>query len=81
MLIEKTRHRDDDSVTEMKWMNNEKWRGASQLGEHNGCELNQQSTLMLMLLCLFKLIIKDRAPSSPCQKSREFVSAMPCQGN
>lgn len=36
--------------------------GASQLGEHNGSELNQQSTLMLMLPCLFKLIIKDRAP-------------------
>lgn len=56
--------------------------GASQLGEHNGSELNQQSTLMLTLLCLFKLIIKDRAPPPPpCQKSGEFVSAAPCQGN
>lgn len=44
--------------------------GASQLGEHNGSELNQQSTLMLTLLCLFKLIIKDRAPPPPLHARR-----------
>ena len=63
-----------------RWIK-KKWRGASQLGEHNGSELNQQSALMLMLLCLFKLIIKDRAPPSPRQRSGEFVSAVPCRGN
>lgn len=32
------------------------------MGEYNGFELNQQSALALMLPCLFKLIIQDRAP-------------------
>lgn len=49
------------------------------MGEHNGSELNQQSTLMLMLLCLFKLIIKDRAPPLPMPKERRIClrSALP----
>lgn len=60
-------------------MNKEKWRGASRLGEHNGSKLNQQSTLMLMLLCLFKLIIKDMAPLLPMPEEQGIClcSALP----
>lgn len=46
------------------------------VGQPNRCELNQQSTLMLMLLCLFKLIIKDRAapPPPPHARAAENLS-------
>lgn len=54
---------------------------ASQLrmgGGYNGSELNQQSTLMLMLLCLSKLIIQDRAPP-PIPPHARRVEDLPLQ--
>lgn len=57
----------------MKIAKAEVWGGWIPVRERNSCQVNQQPAVMLMLLCLFKLIIKDRAtPPLPANPAENF---------